>query len=386
MKPWFAILVLLVSVSVDAQRRRPSASPAPPQQQPSATFGSPLPGLSTELFLEWSHGRREFLDTKSVADGLGPVFNFQSCGGCHLVPVAGGSGPQTNTRIGSVVDGVYYDLTEHGGSLLQVRGIGTPEGGTHRFDGEKVPKEATVVSRRRTTTLLGLGLVDATDDSTFIALAAAQAARGDGTAGRVSLVRNILNGMKTVGKFGWKAQVPTLQQFAGDAYLNEMGITTPLFPDENCPAGNCANLKFNPRPGLNDDGGNVDATTTFMRFLGPPPRAGGSPRTSAPARRSSRASAATRVTWLRCRPARTRTRRSTASPITPTPTSCCTTWAPSATASHRTARTRARCARRRCGARDCRSSSSTTTAPTASMRRSSRTTGRDSAPRTGSRR
>ena len=73
-------------------------------------------------------------------------------------------------------------------------------------------------------------------------------------AGRVSMVDNIRAGMKTVGKFGWKAQVPTLFQFSGDAYLNEMGITTPDFPNENCPQGNCAELAFNPAPGINDDG------------------------------------------------------------------------------------------------------------------------------------
>ena len=88
-------------------------------------------------------------------------------------------------------------------------------------------------------------LVDATADSDFIALAQLQSARGDGTAGRVNMVDNISAGMKTAGKFGWKAQVPTLFQFAGDAYLNEMGITSPEFPNENCPQGNCAELALN---------------------------------------------------------------------------------------------------------------------------------------------
>ena len=78
--------------------------------------------------------------------------------------------------------------------------------------------------------------------------------------------------MRTVGKFGWKAQVPTLQQFSGDAYLNEMGITSPDFPNENCPMGNCAELQFNPRPGLNDGGEDVDALANFMRLLAAPPR------------------------------------------------------------------------------------------------------------------
>jgi CxxC motif-containing protein (DUF1111 family) len=78
--------------------------------------------------------------------------------------------------------------------------------------------------------------------------------------------------MATVGKFGWKALVPSLFQFAGDAYLNELGITSPQFPDENCPSGNCAELAFNPAPGMNDAGDGIVALADFMTMLGAPPR------------------------------------------------------------------------------------------------------------------
>ena len=75
-----------------------------------------------------------------------------------------------------------------------------------------------------------------------------------------------------VGKFGWKAQVPNLFQFSGDAYLNEMGITSPMFPDENCPQGDCNLLVCN-TGGVNDaDGADVAKFANFMRFLAPPPR------------------------------------------------------------------------------------------------------------------
>jgi CxxC motif-containing protein (DUF1111 family) len=75
-----------------------------------------------------------------------------------------------------------------------------------------------------------------------------------------------------VGRFGWKAQVATLFDFSGDAYLNEMGITNPDFPLENAPQGNADALKFNPLPTLNDDGEGVILFNDFMTFLGPPPR------------------------------------------------------------------------------------------------------------------
>ena len=121
---------------------------------------------------------------------------------------------------------------------------------------------------------MGLGFVDATDDADFFALAQLQSARRrDGIAGRVSIVENFSAGGSTVGKFGWKAQQPTLFQFAGDAYLNEIGITNPQFPNENCPNGNCAELAFNPRPDLNDTGDGVAALAKFMMMLASPPRA-----------------------------------------------------------------------------------------------------------------
>jgi CxxC motif-containing protein (DUF1111 family) len=40
-----------------------------------------------------------------------------------------------------------------------------------------------------------------------------------------------------IGRFGWKSQHASLESFSADAYLNEMGITTPLFPDENTSSG-----------------------------------------------------------------------------------------------------------------------------------------------------
>jgi len=55
--------------------------------------------------------------------------------------------------------------------------------------------------------------------------------------------------------------------------LNEMGITSAAFPNENCPQGNCAvlttcDLVHDPE----DDGSGVEAFTDFMTFLAPPPR------------------------------------------------------------------------------------------------------------------
>jgi CxxC motif-containing protein (DUF1111 family) len=270
----FAVVVLcslVMTHTLFAQRRR-AVAPPPNNNPRPAQFGQPLAGLPASLIGLFDAGRREFGEQENVDDGLGPVFNGRSCGECHNVPVLGGGSERLVTRIGTVTNGGFDPLTGLGGSLLQNRGIGPREGSPHAFRGENVPRAATIVARRRSTPLFGLSLVDATPDAAFIALAAQQAARNDGTAGRVAMVDNLAAGMRTAGKFGWKAQVPTLFQFAGDAYVNEMGITNPSFPNENCPSGNCAELQFNPRPGLNDGGEDTQALTDFMTLLAAPPR------------------------------------------------------------------------------------------------------------------
>ena len=91
-------------------------------------------------------------------------------------------------------------------------------------------------------------------------------------------MQDIATGESHVGRFGWKAQHALLLSFAGDAYLNEMGITNRLFPQENAPNGNTALLAqydliadpedaTDPTTGKSD----IDHFTDFMRMLAPPP-------------------------------------------------------------------------------------------------------------------
>ncbi len=241
--------ILLASSALAQTVRRPSS---PPPAPPPPIFGDSLRDLTASQAAAFASGRTEFATIETVNDGLGPVFNGRSCGECHLAPALGGASRRVVTRVGTRVSGTFDPLTNFGGSLMQDHAIGPQDGSPHPFRPERPPAVATIVVHRRTTSLFGLGLVDATPDATFVALAQQEVARQDGTAGRVAQVQNISAGMSTAGKFGWKAQVPTLFQFSGDAYLNEMGITNPQFPNENCPSGDCAELAFNPRPGLND--------------------------------------------------------------------------------------------------------------------------------------
>ena len=236
-----------------------------------ARAGNPLPGLGQDLLARFAAGKEEFESDETPEEGLGPVFNDTSCARCHLEPAVGGSSALLETRFGArKADGTFDPLTEHGGSLIQVKGIGVAGGCD--FTGEKVPQEANRVSLRRTTPLFGLGLVDAVPESTFRYIAQLEHALWPDEAGRVALVHDIARNRDAVGRFGWKDQVPTLHQFSGDAYLNEMGITSPEFPDENCPKGDCSLLACNPLPGINDGGEGIIAFTDFMTLLAPPAR------------------------------------------------------------------------------------------------------------------
>jgi CxxC motif-containing protein (DUF1111 family) len=125
------------------------------------------------------------------------------------------------------------------------------------------------VARRRTTPLFGLGLVDATPDDTFLALARSQPAS---IRGRAPLVPNLRTGGRSVGKLGWKAQAPSLHQFSGMALLLELGITNPEFPVEEPPLGDASLLgACDAVPELEEDAAGVQHLTDFMLLLAPIP-------------------------------------------------------------------------------------------------------------------
>ena len=235
-------------------------------------FSRPIPGLTPEERAEFFAGREAFDEVETAADGLGPVFNGTSCGVCHNVGGSGGGSEAIETRFGAYTKRGFDPLAAHGGSLIQTDGIGAY--GTCNFVGETVPAAATVVAGRRATPLFGLGLVDAVPARTFVYLARRQAWQRPEIAGRPHIVTDIATGRPAVGRFGWKNQVASLLVFSADAYLNEMGITTPLFPNESCPQGDCTLVeRCDPVPGVDDDMEDVELFRSFMAFLAPPFRA-----------------------------------------------------------------------------------------------------------------
>ena len=257
-------LSLIAALTVLATRSTPV------QAAKVAGFGAALSGLSAEERARFTAGREVFVETEDATDGVGPVFNDNSCVACHSAPEVGGASDRVETRFGKLTRKSFDALEGLGGSLIQEQGIGVQA--DCEFVAEVVPAEANVTAGRRTTSLFGLGLVDAVTDASLVELASRQRARTPATAGRAHFVADAVSGEQRIGRFGWKAQVPSLLHFAGDAYLNEMGITSPFFPEENCPQGNCDLLRCDLVPDPEDDGADIFLFADFMSFLAPPPR------------------------------------------------------------------------------------------------------------------
>ena len=93
----------------------------------------------------------------------------------------------------------------------------------------------TQLSPRVAPAMVGLGLLEAVPESTLLAMADADDTDGDGISGRPNRVWDKARQETVVGRFGWKANQPNVAQQVAGAFLGDIGITSPLFPHENCP-------------------------------------------------------------------------------------------------------------------------------------------------------
>ena len=269
----FATAVLLGAGVLGLLGASPRAALAEPPPPPA---GQPLAGLSAADLARFERGRAAFERTRSIASGLGPLFNDVACNRCHNRRGVGGAGIQSATQIGRMQGDRFDALIGSGGPSLSANTVlvepasdvqGLIPGCRLPRDSEPLPATANVVVRRRTTPLFGLGLVDATPDATFEALARRQP---ESIRGRVARVHNRAAARVTMGKFGWKAQAPTLHQFSGLALLMELGVTSPEYAVEDAPSGDQAAVAAcDALPDPEDDGGDVERMTDFMRLLAP---------------------------------------------------------------------------------------------------------------------
>jgi CxxC motif-containing protein (DUF1111 family) len=200
----------------------------------------------------------EFTGPETEEDGVGPVFNATGCGECHIAPALGG-GSQIAERRAGFFDGTTF--TEHpGGSLIHDRAIAP-------YLLETVIETRTnVFTFRGSQSIFGDGFVEAVGNATLEAIAAAQPTAMRGQMINVPVFE--APGQTRIGRFGWKGQQASLVSFSADAYLNEMGITSPLQPTENTSNGN----RVPDDRILDDEGGDVELFALFMRSLKAPPR------------------------------------------------------------------------------------------------------------------
>lgn len=219
---------------------------------------------------------------EGIDDGLGPLYNAQSCRECHQNPTSGGVSQITELRVGHLgPDGRFQNpnipiargtVIISGRSLVNDRAI-CPSGEFPDTEiQERVPTTEKIRTLRISLNLLGDGFVEAVADQTLINLARKQSADSHGMiVGQVLHVPIVeAPGQTGVGRFGWKDQHASLLSFSGDAYLNEMGITNRLFPEEVTTLCNTAQEPNNkPGPdGLED----IDHFARFLRATKAPAR------------------------------------------------------------------------------------------------------------------
>ncbi len=217
---------------------------------------APLDGLLPEQLAVHLAGDEDFARRFSAEDGVGPTFNATSCDQCHA---GEGKGHVifNLTRFGRMGEDGFDPLRALGGPQLQDRAL-------PGFLPEQIPASATGASAFMPPAVTGLGFLEAVDDATLLALQDTDDADGDGISGRVQLVdastvlseiadlervimgesptRGTLVDGKFIGRFGRKAGSINLLHQTMNALLQDMGLTTDLFPKDllNLQTGNFA--------------------------------------------------------------------------------------------------------------------------------------------------
>lgn len=223
-----------------------------------------------------------FEEVEQLKDGLGPLYNAQSCRECHQSTVSGAASQVSELRVGhNAPDGHFRNPDipiAHGAevisgrSLVNDRAICPNAAFPANEIQERVPDTETIRTFRLSLNLLGDGFVEALADQTLIDLAQKQCKTSHkkicGQILQVPIVE--APGQMGVGRFGWKDQHASLLSFSGDAYLNEMGITNRLQPDEVTSLCNTAS-EPNDKPGP-DGLSDIDHFARFIRATKAPAR------------------------------------------------------------------------------------------------------------------
>jgi CxxC motif-containing protein (DUF1111 family) len=215
---------------------------------------------TVQALASYNDNRFIFEEVEHVTDGLGPTYNAQSCRECHQNVVTGGASQVTVQRAGHLTRRQFFD--SQGGSLIHSRA-------TYPEMMELLTPADPIRSFRISPSTLGDGFVEAIANDTLLKIRDAQPSGMRGTAVLVPVLE--ANGQARIGRFGWKAQHASLESFSADAYLNEMGITSPIFPAENTSSGRDVS-PYDHVADPEDDGEDVKAFANFMRSTKAPSR------------------------------------------------------------------------------------------------------------------
>jgi CxxC motif-containing protein (DUF1111 family) len=270
------VFPLALTSSVEGQ----AAAPAPTTQMDArledsdlfngfGVLGSPVDECDNppQPLRSFRDNKAIFEEREEIDEGLGPTYNDVACSSCHQAPVTGHVSQINELRAGSVNSNGSFSAPPGGQTLLQDRGIAP--GAQERSN-----TGLTLREFRSTRTLLGDGFVEAIANQTLQNNVAAQPAAQRGQLRTVTVLEAAP--ATRIGRFGHKSQHASLVSFSADAYLNEMGITSPLQPNDNNILGQAAGPFDNgcdgPCTDPEDDGVDVEAFAAFQRALRAPGR------------------------------------------------------------------------------------------------------------------
>ncbi len=273
----FAVLALVPAIPSMSQVIRSAPKPIPPE----AAYMQPVPGLTHSQLQKFKAGEKQFKAPWVVFPllggewGLGPTFLANACVGCHVqagrgrtfdqpgaivfhqllrlsLPGEGADGgpvPHPNYGDQLQVFGVNVGLKENlkpGEAELYVdwldESVTLPDGTQVALRKPSIriekpnfgPIDANVLtSLRNTQVVFGMGYLEAVTEADILALAEVQ--RTQGLNGRPNYVRDDIGQRTALGRFGWKANQPSVRQQIAAAFHGDMGVTSSLYIEENCP-------------------------------------------------------------------------------------------------------------------------------------------------------
>lgn len=242
-----------------AAQYSPGLLPPDAEVPPVGEYGGPVRELDAAEAEAFAAATRTFDREFTFEEGVGaPRFNGDSCRACHFDPVIGGAGPRdVNVMRHGIIDEDGRFVVPAPGTLLHKQtselALGIP-----------AQAEANVFEPRNPPHLFGLGLVEGIPDAAILANAdPADTVTPDGITGEASWT----DGAR-LGRFGWKAQVPTIREFARDALTAELGLTLAYEPGQTFGRLDDQDGVVDPELPQTEE----DALVTFMTLLGPPPR------------------------------------------------------------------------------------------------------------------